>query len=405
MKVAHTADWHFRDKDLEECAKVAGYMVEKISREGLDVIIVAGDLSDSQDIKAGSAAEHLIVKTVSALADIAPVAIIRGTPSHEGNALEILRFARGTYPIWVATMPEQVMLCGGHFIKMTGETDPRASVFADPGAIITLIPQPTKQFFRTTAGVADSDQEIGEAMSGLFSGFGAQAAGYAGVPHILVFHGCISGGKASNNQAMTGRDIEISRDQLAMSGANLILCGHLHLPQELPGNIFYSGSIYANNIGEDHKHGFYIHEGFIDQFGTFDKWNWFIETPCKRIARYKFDMTAGEKITIPFEGIAGATVRVEVTAYQDETGQVSKETIIENLKRWGAESVDVRINAIPRENVRAESVLKADTLRDEIQAMAELRGEEIEADVLLKAELLEGVPGEELLQRVAGGVA
>ena len=241
-------------------------------------------------------------------------------------------------------------------------------------------------------------------MSGLFAGLGAAAAEYPGVPHVLVYHGCVSGGKAANGQVMTGRDIEVSRDQLAMSGADLILCGHLHLPQELPGSIFYSGSIYANNIGEDHRHGFYIHEiGQTD--GQQQIQSKFVETPCKRIARYKFDMTAGEKITIPFEGIAGATVRVEVTAYQDETGLVSKETIIENLKRWGAESVEVRITAIPRENVRAESVLAAETLRDEIKAMADLRQEEIEADVLLKAELLEGVPGEELLQRVAGGAA
>jgi len=400
VKIIHVSDEHLRDRDIDEIAICLNFIVETARAEQPDLIISAGDLFDSQDVKMGSRSALAAIGFISALADIAPVAIIKGTPSHDGNSPEILRFARGQWPIHVSTLPEQVGFfpIGDCFHELGGEGGP---IFA---AIITLIPQPTKQFFQTTAGVADSDQEIGAAMSGLFAGLGAAAAEYPGVPHVLVYHGCVSGGKAANGQVMTGRDIEVSRDQLAMSGADLILCGHLHLPQELPGSIFYSGSIYANNIGEDHRHGFYIHEiGQTD--GQQQIQSKFVETPCKRIARYKFDMTAGEKITIPFEGIAGATVRVEVTAYQDETGLVSKETIIENLKRWGAESVEVRITAIPRENVRAESVLAAETLRDEIKAMADLRQEEIEADVLLKAELLEGVPGEELLQRVAGGAA
>ena len=97
-------------------------------------------------------------------------------------------------------------------------------------------------------------------MSGVLAGFGAQAGEYPGVPHVVAYHGCVSGGKASNSQVMTGRDIEVSTDQLMMAGAHLILCGHLHLPQELPGNVFYAGSVYMNNIGENHEHGFYMHE-------------------------------------------------------------------------------------------------------------------------------------------------
>jgi len=251
VKIIHVSDEHLRDRDIDEIAICLNFIVETARAEQPDLIISAGDLFDSQDVKMGSRSALAAIGFISALADIAPVAIIKGTPSHDGNSPEILRFARGQWPIHVSTLPEQVGFfpIGDCFHELGGEGGP---IFA---AIITLIPQPTKQFFQTTAGVADSDQEIGAAMSGLFAGLGAAAAEYPGVPHVLVYHGCVSGGKAANGQVMTGRDIEVSRDQLAMSGADLILCGHLHLPQELPGSIFYSGSIYANNIGEDHRHG------------------------------------------------------------------------------------------------------------------------------------------------------
>jgi len=252
FKILHLADEHLRDKDIDEIDKCLAFIVEKATEENPDLIVSAGDLFDSQDVKMGSRAALAGIGFISALADICPVVVVIGTPSHDGKAPEILRFARGLFPIRVTSKPEQLFFTVGNFEEQT------QTIL--PNAVLSIIPQPTKQYFQTSAGIEGSDLEIGAAMSGLFAGFGAGAAEYPGVPHILVYHGCVSGGQASNNQVMTGRDIEVSRDHLSMSGADLILCGHLHLPQERPGNIFYSGSIYANNIGEDHKHGFYIHE-------------------------------------------------------------------------------------------------------------------------------------------------
>ena len=126
----------------------------------------------------------------------------------------------------------------------------------------------------------------------------------------------------------------------------------------------------------------------------------FISTPFRRTVRYKFDLTAGEKITIPFVGIAGATVRIDVTCWQDEAEQVSKEAITENLKRWGAESVDIRITRLPRENIRADAVLKADTLRDKLIAAAALRDEKVSESILEKSDALEHMDAEELVKTI-----
>ena len=252
MKILHCADFHLRDRDIEECETCLSFLLDAAQKEAVDLTVIAGDIFDSQDVQMKSRSAFAAVGFISRLADIAPVAIVLGTPSHDGKAPEILAFARGEFDVFVATHPQQVYLEDGFlFDRPAGDKGPEC--------VLSLVPQPTKQFFQATSGISEADQEIGQAMSGLFAGFGAQAAEYK-CPHILVYHGCVSGGVASNGQGMTGRDISISPDQLSLSGADLVLCGHLHLPQELSGNIFYSGSIYANNIGEDHKHGFYVHE-------------------------------------------------------------------------------------------------------------------------------------------------
>ena len=253
MKILHTADFHLRDKDIDEAEKCLNFLIETARSEKVDLIINAGDTFDSQEVKLDSKSARLAVRVVSELADIAPVAIIIGTNSHDGKSPEILRFAKGVFPVHVSAVPEQV-----YFIK-DGNAFRESGEGYRPQAVITLIPAITKQYWQSNSSIETADQEIGQAMSGLFSGFGVQAAPYS-APHILIHHGGVAGAKASNGQLMTGRDIEVSLDQLSLSGACLILCGHLHLPQELPGSIFYSGSIYANNIGENHKHGFYIHE-------------------------------------------------------------------------------------------------------------------------------------------------
>jgi DNA repair exonuclease SbcCD nuclease subunit len=395
-KILHCSDFHLRDREIEECEKCLAFLVDTAESEAVDLVVIAGDIFDSQDVKLDSKSARLAIKTVSALADIAPVAIVLGTPSHDGKAPEILRFARGKYNIEVASMPEQIYLQHGDFFR---EFKPDIK----PDAILSLVNQPTKQFFQTSSGVAVSDQELGQAMSGIFAGFGAKAAGYD-CPHVLVGHFNVSGAQLSTGQVMTGRDIEVSGDQLWLADAELHLLGHIHKPQQIQGNIFYSGSIYHENWGEIEDKGFYIHE--VDPLSGV--WaSRFVETPCKRLVRIKDDLTAHNYLSslCPLQDVETAHVRYDITAWQDGVEGIHKPTIEKAILEAGALSVDIRIIRVPRQTVRSEAVLKADSLRDKIQKMAELKGEEVEWSVLMKAESLEGRQADELLGKIARGEA
>ena len=239
---------------IEEAEKCLNFLVETADAEAVDLMIIAGDIFDSGDVKLDSKAAKLVIRTFNRLADIAPVAVILGTPSHDGTAAEILSFVRGKYPIHVATRPEQI------FLQTLAFVDIEAAVkYGGCDAVISLVPAPTKQYFQGNGDIKQGDAEIAAAMSQIFAGMGATAAGF-GVPHILVGHWQTAGSLISETQVLTGVDIEISPDMMALSNADLILLGHIHLKQQIKKNIFYSGSLFANNWGEVNDHGFWIHE-------------------------------------------------------------------------------------------------------------------------------------------------
>lgn len=393
MKCLHSADWHLREKDIEEAERCLAFMIETARTEAVDLIVVAGDIFHSQEIKLDSLSARLAVKTVSALADVAPVAIVLGTASHDGRAPQVMCFAKGKHDVRVSSDPEQIFLYQGCFYEsMVGNIKPEA--------VLTMIPQPTKQYFKSDNGIGQTDAEISSAMTGMFAGFGATAQMYS-APHILVGHFNVAGSMLSNGQVRTGMDIEIGQDQLMMSGADLVLLGHIHLGQQV-GGAFYSSSIYAVNVGEDHPHGFYIHE----QDPLAGSWEHrFISTPCKRLARFMFDLTAGDKINYPADMIESSVVRLDISAWQDETKLINKDEIREELIRWGAIEVDIRVTPIPRVTVRAAEVLKADALRDKIQRRADLVGDVVAVETLAAADILEMTPPDQLVRMVMGGAA
>jgi DNA repair exonuclease SbcCD nuclease subunit len=368
LKVLHTADIHPRDKDYDELKKCLSFTVMVAQSENIDLSIIAGDtFSLEATNKIDSPVVKLIIETISGLADIGPVFIIEGTTAHDGAAPEILQFIKGKYPVHVTTMPEQL------YIKQLD-------------VVLTLIPTPTKQFFQTESGIAESNAEIAMAMNGLFAGFGAQAHEYD-CPHILVGHWNVSGSILPTGQVMTGKDIDIGLDQMMLACPDLIALGHIHLRQQIGDRAFYSGSLYPLNWGENTEHGFYIHE--LDGKKLVE--SRFIETPCKRLVRFQTDFTNPDNVThvMTAEEVAGAYVRYDITVWQDEAAAINKSDIEAYAKELGAIDIDIRIIRIPRETVRSESVLKVNTLRDKIKAMAELRGETVSESILAKADILE----------------
>jgi DNA repair exonuclease SbcCD nuclease subunit len=396
MKILHLADLHLREADIEEATRCCDFIVMKADEESPNLIVIAGDAFDSQDLKLDTQSARLAIRTASSLALIAPVVIVRGTVSHDGNSPEILSLALGIGKVFVATKPTQLYLYDGNFLAVADEMDPL--IDEDVEAVITLIPTPTKQFFQGDSDIKTADAEIAGAMSAMFAGFGAMAAKYK-VPHILVGHWNTTGAYISEKQVLTGVDIEISVDQMDLANADLVCLGHIHKSQKLGKNIFYSGSPWALNWGEEYRHGFFMHivcDGFLESE--------FIKTPATILQRYSFDATAGQnEYLFPSSGDPNTIVRVDITCWQDEAELIDKAYIYQELS-W-AKKVDIRINRVPRGNVRSEAILVAETLCDKVIARANLNGGPPSAAVLQKVKALEYMEPEALVAAVSKGGA
>lgn len=393
MKILHTSDWHIQDATIDEAVKCLDWLVATAETEKPNVIIHAGDVFNNGDVKLDSKAAKIVTKTINRLAEIAPVAVVLGTPSHDGRAAETLSYTKGQHDVFVALVPEQMYLYQGCFYRtLIGSLQPEA--------VLTLIPQPTKQFFKSDSNIATSDQEIGAAMSAVFAGFGAKAAAFPVAPHILVGHWATSGAYLSEVQVLTGIDIEISTDQMMLARPNLVCLGHLHLMQK-----YYCGSLFSQNWGETSVKGVNIHE--IDGGEVISR---FLPSPSRRMARLAYDLRDQEPsdfiyLEQEFPRAEGAHLRIDLTAWQDEAGEIDKKLIAEHYQDLGALDVDIRITRMPRENVRANAVLAAETLRDKLVAMAALRNETVTESVLVKADALAGMEPDALLAQVQKGVA
>lgn len=410
MKTLHTADWHFDDKDHDEVEKCVDFLIETAREERPDVIVVAGDITNSQNLKLDSRSAKTIARQFCELADIAPVAVIIGTPSHDGKSAEILRFVRGKHNIYVSERPEQIYLQGGHLVDYS-DLDTNTL----PEAIITQIPTPTKQYFQSESGIAGTDNEIAQGMAAIFGAFGATAGHLPGVPHILSGHFQIGGAFISETQQLVGRDIEISTDQIAMANAHVNCLGHIHMMQEMKNNTFYSGSIYRKNFGEMEEKGFFIHEikcAELDECYLAE--SRFIKTPTRDLVKVVHDFVKKplldavsvleETLKLPTD-ITGAHVKIEIKVYQDEAGRINQAELERYFtEEQGAARAVINMVRIPRVNVRAEAVLKLDTLPDKVEEIGKLRLEEVAPSILKKATMLETMNADEIIQTVGGAL-
>lgn len=129
----------------------------------------------------------------------------------------------------------------------------------------------------------------------------------------------------------------------------------------------------------------------------------FIKTPCSKLIRVSADFTNGDPNI--FDQVKGqdfteAAVRLDYRVFQDEAGKIDKEKIQETFMAAGAKSVDLRLIRVPRVTVRSEAVLRVQGLPEKLQAMAEIRGEQVPAGVIVKADRLESLPGEDVVRMV-----
>lgn len=257
MRLLHTADLHFQSNPdiLDEVQRVAGYIVALAEVERPDAVVLAGDTMDewAGKIRLDSDAARAAIAFVTALANVAPVVIVRGTKSHDREAPYIFACLHTRHPVVVAFEPLMLFLVEDVATGKKSFSAGPVSAGQRPVAAFTLVPQLDKCWL-DAASIRDGNREFRELFHDLMAGYG-MVNDSLDVPRVLVGHGMVTGATFSSGQQAVGDDLEMPLDALLAAGCDVVCLGHVHKHQIFHGNIVYSGSPARLNFGEPEEKG------------------------------------------------------------------------------------------------------------------------------------------------------
>ena len=240
MRFIHTSDWHLgrsfhRVGLLDAQARYLDHLVDLVSSEGIDAVLVSGDVYD-RALPAPDTVE-LLSDAATRLIDAGAVVIL-SSGNHDsairlGFASDLLARAG----LHIRTGVESV----GTPVTIK-DTDVYPLPYLEPSVAADLLGVPE----RTHSAV------LGAAMQQV--GAGAQIR--PGRPMVVMAHAFVTGGatSASERDISVGAVCAVHPDVFAQ--AQYVALGHLHGPQRISETVRYSGSPMALSFSEaDHRKG------------------------------------------------------------------------------------------------------------------------------------------------------
>jgi exonuclease SbcD len=347
MRVLHSGDWHISNTGV-----VAGRYVlrdgvnlclwdkiqsiraicDYVAENEIDLIAIPGDLFDKPNPE--NVAIKVAVEAIEKLSEFAPVVITKG--NHDGGkggewatALSVFGSGLRKHGIYVSDRPEIIpILSNQRKIQVFTLPYPRKSALYTVPQYKTLSPEELSRF-------------VGFKMEEILNGFTAQFDRYA--LNVLVGHFTVASGMYSPDQTVPPFDISIRKE--CFEKFDLVLLGHLHMPQE-----FYSGAIFRGGFGEeDTKAGFKVHELSQNADGAWIKTEErFIELPARKYLTLRVD-----------EFLENGTEKI------DEAGPETAIRIKGRVKRYEYDEVVQKIKALHYPFIKNAIEVESETVRVE----------------------------------------
>ena len=250
MNILHTSDWHIgkRLMDRERLPEQIAAL-DEIARicdeRAVDLVLVAGDVFDTY--MPSAEAEQAFFHAISRIAGERRAVVLIS-----GNHDDGVRLAASA-PL--AAQEGIYLFGGGQEIADCGGGRPVRAVAAGEGYLvvenaqgervyINALPYPNEARLKeekTEESYADKLRRRIERGDAGFTG---------GMPHILLSHLFVAGGKVSESE----RDIDLGGARAVpvslFEGFDYVALGHLHKPQKIGGNVRYCGSLLQYSFDE-----------------------------------------------------------------------------------------------------------------------------------------------------------
>lgn len=250
MRFLHTADWHvgraIRGRSrLEEFGAALDEVVGVAGQEGVDAVLLAGDLYDHRS--PAPEADALVFESLVRLheAQIPVVAI----PGNHDSAIRLEALAKLLKPIGVAMVPRVVPPDLGSLVRL-------ASRDGNETALVSCVPFVPERRFGDAAALFRATEEWYQSYAeGMGLLLRAMTQPFTDdTVNVLLAHlftdGAIPGG--GEHQITIGIEYAVSPSRLPPT-ASYIALGHVHRPQAVkgaPSPTRYAGSLIQLDFGE-----------------------------------------------------------------------------------------------------------------------------------------------------------
>jgi DNA repair protein SbcD/Mre11 len=249
MRILHTSDWHVGKRlkgvsRLEEQAQVLAEIVSIADREGVDLVLIAGDLFENATPSPDASA--LVYRTLLGLRGTgAKVVLVAGNHDNQGG-LEALRPL--LREVGITALGQVARASAGGVVELTTGSGERA--------VIVLLPFLSQRFVvRADALMAGEaaehnasyDDRVRRIIASLCASFAPDAV------NLVVAHLMVRGGKLGGGERDAQTIFEYTVDAMAFPGsAHYVALGHLHRFQQVGGTLpaYYSGSPLQVDFGE-----------------------------------------------------------------------------------------------------------------------------------------------------------
>lgn len=352
MKVAALSDLHLDENNrFDETTELMAWMVSDIAQYAPELITVAGD-SSPVSVRPSTPKERMgLCGFYQALAEIAPVVVIRGNHDVSEGDIDIYSKLKSNFQIVTFSGPN--VICDG--LNATH-------------VIVAAIPWPSKQYLlnqmyeRLPQSKAELDESCRSAMRDVLYGIRARLYDcrreHPEWPAVLIGHLNVAGSDAGGF-TLIGTDVEVSREDLESVGADIVLLGHIHKHQSFGPYVWYSGSPRRVDHGEESETKGYIQATIgvgVEPVVTLRPT---LIPPMQTII-----------INVPVETleavIDGADVRVIVNVNEEDRAAFDEEEMRKVVGARHAIRFKVEYRVIPKQRVRAGEIREAKTDADRL---------------------------------------
>jgi exonuclease SbcD len=239
MRLLHTSDWHIgrslHGTDLlAEQEQVLGGLAEVVAREGVDVVVVAGDVYDRAVPSADATA--VLSRVVARLRRAGATVVL--TPGNHDSARRLGAFS-------------ELLAAGGLHVRADTPALDEPVLLSDEHGDVAIygLPYLEPEVARFELGLPTArshEAVLAEAMDRVRSDLFLRPD----TRSVVLAHAFVGGGVPSESE----RDITVGGVDLVpaavFDGVDYVALGHLHRPQTLSPRVRYSGSPLAYSFGE-----------------------------------------------------------------------------------------------------------------------------------------------------------